>query len=128
LSLTLIPRYGTMGAGIAAAIGLILSNCVGLFFLNRLVGVWPYDLDHLKPIAAGVVAAGATFLIKSALPLPMGILSMLVVTPIFLVCFAALLPVFGLNESDRQLLAASWKAFLRMIRRDARTASGREPE
>lgn len=121
LGLALIPRYGAMGAGIAVAVGLTLANARGLFFLKRWVGVWPYDRRFLKPLAAGLPVAAGIFLIKPALPLPTGVPTILVVAPLFLACFAALVPVFGLSESDRQLLASLWKAVLRVARRDSRT-------
>lgn len=123
LSFTLIPPYGLMGAGAAAAIGLTLSNIVGLVLVRRLVGLTPYDRGHLKPLFTGILAAAVTYPIKLTLPLPAGVPTMLAVAPIFLAAFAALTLVFGLKESDRQLLASLWKAVLRKTPRKAKTQS-----
>ena len=110
LGIVLIPGYGIMGAGVAAATGLFLSNIVGLLLVRRLVGLWPYDRSYLKPIAIGTLSAAAAYLVKLALPFSAGIPTVLIIAPFFLACFAALVLVFGLSQSDRQLLASLWKA------------------
>lgn len=119
LSFALIPSYGLMGAGVAAATGLTLSNIAGLVLVRRLVGLSPYDRGHLKPLATGLLAAAVTYPIKLALPLPAGAPTILAVAPIFLAVFSVLTLGFGLKSSDRQLLASLWKAVLSRVPRRA---------
>jgi O-antigen/teichoic acid export membrane protein len=112
LGVILIPLYGNMGAGVATATGMILSNTVGLFFIWRLLGLWPYGRGYLKPLTAGLLAAAGVLVVKLVLPLPTGIPTILVVAPLFLTCFVALVLAFGLSSGDRQFLAALRKAVL----------------
>jgi hypothetical protein len=109
----LIPSYGMMGAGVAVATGMILSNALGLFQVKRLVGLWPYGRGYLKPLAAGVLAATAAYLVKLMLPSSTGITAILIVAPVFMVGFVVLVLAAGLSPSDRQFLAALQKALLR---------------
>lgn len=112
LGVMLIPHYGSMGAGVATATGLILSNTVVLFFIRRLLGLWPYGREYLKPLTAGLLAAAVAHAVKLVLPLPTGILTILVVGTLFLACFVALVLALGLSPGDRQFLAALRKAAL----------------
>jgi len=112
LGVILIPPYGSMGAGVATATGLILSNIVVLFFIRRRLGLWPYGRGYLKPLTAGLLAAAGAHVVKLVLPLPTGIPTILVVAPLFLACFVALAVAFGLSPGDRQFLAALRKAVL----------------
>lgn len=112
LGVALVPRYGIVGAGVAAATGPFLSNVVSLFFLKRFLGLWPYSRRHMKPFIAGILAAGGAYLVKLALPLSTGTLTILAVAPAFLAFFVVLILSFGLNSSDRQFLAALRKAIL----------------
>jgi O-antigen/teichoic acid export membrane protein len=112
LGVTLIPLYGGMGAGVATATGLILSNIIVLFFVRRLLGLWPYGRGYLKPLTAGLLAAAVAHVVKLLLPLPTGILTILVVAPLFLACLVAFVLAFGLSPGDRQFLAALRKAVL----------------
>ncbi len=112
LGVALIPLCGGMGAGVAAATGLILSNAVVLFFVRRRLGLWPYGRGYLKPLAAGLLAAAGAHVVNLMLPLPAGIPTILVVAPLFLACFVALVLAFGLSPGDRQFLAALRKAVL----------------
>jgi hypothetical protein len=106
---------GMMGAGVAVATGMVVSNALGLFQVKRLVGLWPYSRGYLKPLAAGLLAATAAYLVKLMLPLSTGIPTILIVAPIFMAGFVVLVLAAGLSSSDRQFLAALQKAVLRKV-------------
>lgn len=112
LAIALVPRYGIMGAGVAVATGLIMSNTVILFFVKRRLGLWPYSRRHLKPFTAGLLAAVGTYLVKLALPLSTGIPTLLVIAPLFAACFVVLILALGLSPSDRQFVSGLWQAVL----------------
>jgi O-antigen/teichoic acid export membrane protein len=117
LSYVLIRYFGMgmMGAGVAVATGMVVSNALGLFQVKRLVGLWPYSRGYLKPLAAGLLAATAAYLVKLMLPLSTGIPTILIVAPIFMAGFVVLVLAAGLSSSDRQFLAALQKAVLRKV-------------
>lgn len=121
-SFALIPFYGLMGAAAATAIAIVLANVATLFAVRRLLGFWPYTRWYVKPIIAGVLAAPLAYLGKLALPVPPGALTILVLGPLFLLGFAALILALGLSPSDRQFLGAFWTAVRRAARRGDRTA------
>jgi O-antigen/teichoic acid export membrane protein len=121
-NLALTPLYGFMGAATATATAVVLSNAITLVAVRRVHGFWPYDRPYIKPLTAGVIASAVTYLAKLALPLPTGIPSIIVLTPVFLAGFTAILLVLGLSDSDRQFLATLRAAFGRNLRK-ARTAS-----
>lgn len=124
MSLLLVPLYGILGAALATAAAILLMNTFTLLSVRRLLGFWPYNRLYLKPAAAGVLAAAGIYLGKLALSLPTGIPNVLVFGPLFVIIFAALLLLFGLSPSDRELLAALWDSARRVIRRGAQATSG----
>jgi O-antigen/teichoic acid export membrane protein len=107
------PVFGIMGAAVATATGLFLVNALTVFFVRRLLGSWPFNWLYLKPLAAGLLAAGGASLSRWALPLPDGLPTILVIGPIFLALFAVLTVALGLGDSDRQFLLAFWSAVRR---------------
>jgi len=111
--LALVPSYGLLGAATAAAAGLIAVNALTLFAVSRLLGFWPYNLLYLKPLSAGLLAAGASLAARWALQPSEGAAAILVLTPLFLVLFAAFSAAFRISDSDRQFLKASWSAMRR---------------
>lgn len=113
----LTPVFGLMGAAVATAAGIFLVNSLTVFYVKRMLGEWPYNRYYLKPLAAGLLAAGATMLLRWALPLPDGLVAVLVLGPTFLAIFAALNVALGLSESDRQFLSPYWAMLRRTVGR-----------
>ncbi len=109
----LAPFYGIFGAAVGTAVGLVLANVVTLFFVERRLGFWPYGRQNLKPVAAALLAAGATLLARQALPLPGGIPALAVLGAVFMVVFVGTIVPLGLNDSDRRFLEAFWAAIRR---------------
>jgi O-antigen/teichoic acid export membrane protein len=118
-SVALVPFYGMLGAGVAVAAGLVLQNLVTLVRVRQVLGVWPYNREYLKPLVAGLLAVSGSFLLRSMAPVLTGLPAIGVLAPLFLVGFFGLLLGFGLNPSDRQLIAALWTAVSRTARRNS---------
>lgn len=113
LNLALVPFYGLMGAAAATSVAVVLSNSFTLVSVRRLLGFWPYNREYARPLAAGACAAALAYLTKLVLPVPDGAISILTITPLFLLCFAGLLFLLGVSVSDRQFLATIWKGVRR---------------
>lgn len=52
LSLTLIPRIGIIGAGLAYLAGMFVTNITRLLFARKYIGFNPFNRDLLKPLTA----------------------------------------------------------------------------
>jgi O-antigen/teichoic acid export membrane protein len=64
LNLVLIPRYGIVGAAIAAAASLVLVDVVRIVEGFRLLGIQPYEWIVWKPVAAGIGTAMIVWLLR----------------------------------------------------------------
>ena len=119
-SLALVPFYGVMGAAIAAAGGIMLNNVMTLAAVRRKLGFWPYNRRYSRPVVAGLLAGGVIVLLKLALPLPAGAISILLLAPAFIIVFTVTLLALGLYPSDRQFLYSFWTAVrTRFVRGDS---------
>lgn len=58
LSMVLIRRYGLIGAAVAKTATLVLGNLVNVSANRFLVGLFPYNWNHLLLLGAGAVAFG----------------------------------------------------------------------
>ena len=121
LNFALVPAYGLYGAAIATSVAIVLANLATLFSVKGILGIWPYTYQYLKPVAAGAVAASATYLGTLALPLPTGAVTILALGPLFMIAFGVLLATMGLTASDRQFLSTFWNS-VRRTRRDTQKA------
>jgi O-antigen/teichoic acid export membrane protein len=117
LNLLLVPAFGIFGAAAAAAAALVLLNTVTLLFVNRFLGFWPFSARYAKPVIAGLLAAASTYLARLILTPYTGLPALLILAPLFLAVFVALLVVLGLSPSDRQFLTSFWAAVHRNVRR-----------
>jgi O-antigen/teichoic acid export membrane protein len=109
----LVPVYGVLGAAVATAAGLVSVNAVTLFSIKRLLNLWPYSRQYLKPLVAGLLAISGASLAGWWLSLPEGLVALLVLGSTFLLLFVILILALQLSESDRQFL----RAFLVAVRR-----------
>ncbi len=122
----LVPEFGLVGAAIGVSAAISLENAATLVMVRRRLGVWPFSPQYLKPLSAGILAAGAAYLARTSLPLPDGLPSILAVGVVFGVCFLLLLALFGLSSTDREFLRAFWEVARRYLRRLRRGRSGGE--
>ena len=115
VSFMLIPIYGILGAAAATAALIVCSNTITLVGVWQQLGFWPYDREYFKPAVAGALAVTGVYLVKLALGLPLGVLNVLILTPIFLTGFTVLLYTLGIGPSDRRLLGTFWASISRRI-------------
>ncbi len=120
-SVALVRPYGPMGAAVATALGVVLFNVASVLFVRRLLGVWPYNRQYLKPLAAGSLAAAGVLLARSVLSLPQGLLAVVILVPPFLLAFTVSMVALGLSASDQQFLNSVRAAVTRTGPRDTRT-------
>lgn len=103
LNLTLVPRWGMIGAAIATA-----STVGGLFTISLLIvrhslNLWPYDRRYMKGIAAGL---GTIVLLLGVRLLGLPPLANLLLTAAVAAAgFFGLLILLGLDPEDRDFIA-----------------------
>lgn len=113
----LIPAYGLIGAAIGASAAIVTENTLTVLAVRQRLGFWPYSPAFLKPLMAGLIAAGTTYLVEWALPLPGLLPTIVFVGGLFSVLFLALLFLFGSSDTDKEFLQAFWDVAKRHLRR-----------
>ena len=117
VSLALVPTLGMLGAALGMASAITTENTATMLAVKRRLGFWPYSWAWLKPLAAGVLAAAAAFLVGLVVPLPGFLVTIAVVGAVFGLGYLALLLLFGLNDTDREFIGAFRDVALRFLRR-----------
>jgi uncharacterized RDD family membrane protein YckC len=98
------------------ATAIITENTGTMGAVKWRLGFWPFNLAWLKPLAAGAIAAGATYAITALVTLPGGPIPNVMVFGGFLgVLFLALLFLFGLSDTDKEFLGAFWNVAKRYL-------------
>jgi len=113
LGVTLIPRFGLLGAAFAALGSVVLLHTQVLIEVRLWFGIYPFDRTILKPLAA----AGATLAVELALDshvAPAGLRIPLVVVA-GLVAYVTVLGGLGLAPEEARLVAGA-RAKLRAAR------------
>jgi O-antigen/teichoic acid export membrane protein len=124
-SFALVPSFSILGAALGMATAIIAENTGTMLAVRWRLGYWPYNWSWLKPIAAGLLAAAAAYLLKLVLSLP-AIPTILAVGAVFGIGYLALLLLFGLNDTDREFLSAFRDVALRYLRRGNPGGEGSE--
>jgi O-antigen/teichoic acid export membrane protein len=114
VSFALVPSLSILGAALGMSAAIITENTGTMLAVKRRLGFWPYNWTWLKPLAAGLAAAAAAYLVKVVLPLPI-IPTVLLVGAIFGLGYLVLLLLFGLNDTDREFLSAFRDVALRLL-------------
>lgn len=99
LGYMLIPSYGIVGAAVAAGAALALVNLIRLIEVRILMGLWPYELNIVKPCAAGVVAVALIHLVPLS-----GLVGLTVHLAVYILAYLSLLYGFGFDEADMLIL------------------------
>jgi len=124
-SVALVPSLGILGAALAAAASVVIVNAVTLTTVRRRLGYVPYNRAYLKPLVAGLVASAGLLALDLVLPLPAGIVTLVVLGPVFGVLFAGALLALGLSASDREMLREILAAVRRKVSRTKGPGGGR---
>lgn len=104
LNLLLIPRWGLVGAAVAAAIATTIRNLLPLAQVYVLYRMLPYNLSFLKPIAAGLAAWAAAWVVRRSFFSTESLLHTIVNVAILLAVYAGMILLLGLSEEDRAVL------------------------
>ena len=116
VSLVLVPRFGLIGAAIGMGTAIVTENTGTMAAVKWRLGFWPFNLAWLKPLAAGAIAATATYAITALVTLPGGPIPNIMIFGSFLgFLFLGLLFVFGLSETDKEFIGAFWNVAKRYL-------------
>ena len=106
LNALLVPRHGIDGAAMATLLALVTFQLMALIQTRLTLGMHPYGLCYLKPLAAGVAAFAAVALLKAAVgPLPY-LLAIVAYAAAYLLLYSGLLAVAGSDQKDRLVIDA----------------------
>lgn len=104
LNLFLIPRHGIVGAAWATTISTGLGSVVTCLEVNLLLRIFPYRLDFLKPLLAGLVSVAAVLLLgRYALP-SRSLVASIALAALFAPAYLGILLLLGLDQEDRIVL------------------------
>lgn len=109
LGVILTQRYGAFGTAISTSAALIIINAIRLLEVRLLLKMHPYRRDTLKPLAAGLISglftAGLLHLLDGLIAsnnfLSTQFPIQLILVPVFLGSYAALLILFKIGPEDR---------------------------
>lgn len=96
----LIPRFGVTGAALAALLHEIVANALPMLQLWFLYRILPYNPNIMKPLAAGVIAAGGALLLYAWLPASDDLLITLLHMMVALAIYAVVVQRLGLSSEE----------------------------
>src|SRR5712691_8370454 len=118
----LTPRYGAMGTAISTGLAICVLNFMRVLQVRVILKMHPYRWDVLKPVAAGVISAALVVAllyllrvshIHTTAHIGHSILSIqLLLIPVFLASYIALIRQFKGSPEDEIVLQALQKKFL----------------
>nr|WP_188423254.1 lipopolysaccharide biosynthesis protein [Haloferax sulfurifontis] len=114
LTFAFVRAFGLAGAALGTAVAIAVQNSVQVVLLRRFEGLWPFDATFLKPLGAGVVAAGVMLLVRETLAGPGGVVA---VTGAILgaVTYVVALVALGVNDRDRLVVTALAARYRRAV-------------
>ncbi len=105
LNIILIPRYGIVGAAVAAASTYFLDSGLTVVTVIKLYGIRPYDHTFVKPWIAGLIATGALAIMVTTGMMGTPSFLRLVTGGLFLLAiYVASLSVLGWEDGDREII------------------------
>lgn len=117
IDFALIPRWGLVGAAIAATLTSMLVNTLRVWEVYHYLKIWPFGIGILKPLAAAGVAGIVGYFVSYHLVIPIPQL-LLVVLGISLMGSVYLLVIILLKLSPEDLLiVGKLEKLLRLQRR-----------
>lgn len=104
MNILLIPRWGLLGAALAALISIAFINflrMIEVYFLYRML---PYNLSLLKPLTAGLVTLVVTLVLTRWYPDEAGFLYLAMGVLLVLVIDVVMLQLLGFPPEERMVL------------------------
>jgi O-antigen/teichoic acid export membrane protein len=115
MDLLLIPRWGLLGASVAALVGEAMVNLLRLLQVFYLFRILPYNRSFIKPLTAGVLALGMVLFVKSWLSVEMNLLYVVINVCILMAVYAAVILLLRLSPEDHALLVRLWQRADRIV-------------
>lgn len=106
LDVTLIPRYGLLGAAIAGSLAIMIFSVLRAAEVYHILKMHPFKRAYWKPVVAGLVAISATSALRLVLPAGRHTLELLLPLPVFLSLYVLLIYRLGLERDDKAVLLA----------------------
>jgi O-antigen/teichoic acid export membrane protein len=103
-SLLLIPHLGVTGAALATTLSIVIRNAMQMLEVYYLQRILPFSRSLLKPIAAGLIAAGVTLLIKTRVVSSSSIVQFVVGVAFLWGTYLLFLLLLKVSEEDRLVL------------------------
>jgi O-antigen/teichoic acid export membrane protein len=119
LSLLLVPRFGLMGAALAAAITVVTTNVWSLLAVRHRLRLFPYHAGYLKLVAPACLSVGSLLGLAHA---STNMHSHWEIAVLALLCayvsFIGPLLIFGLDAGDREVAKVVWSKIGQNFRRN----------
>jgi len=105
LNILLIPRWGLVGAAIAALTAAVVINLLRLTEVFVLFRLLPYNLSFVKPIIAGLVTLAVAVGLRLLMSHSLNLIAFAVSVAVILTVYAGTILVLGLSQEDRMVLS-----------------------
>lgn len=125
LNFLLIPRWGVVGAAIAAFVALSTINLLRMAQVYVLFRLLPHNASFIKPVAAGSVALLSILLIGHWLPGDERLLYLALQIGLLFAVYGSLIILLGLSKEDRLVLARVRRRMDSLLTRSRR--NGHQP-
>ena len=112
LNISLIPIYGYVGAACSVSITLAFIYIAGLIRVRQVHGIWPYDRQYLKGGLITCITVIILTVFNRVVQLNFAFFHVLVLSVLSFGVFIVGLLIIGLDDTDRELLAALQKKFV----------------
>lgn len=109
LTYLFISAFGLVGAALGTGLAIALQNGLQVLVLRHYEGLFAFDATFLKPLAAGLVMAGAMWLTRAAVG---GVAALAVGVPLGVAVYLGTLVALGVTAQDRlvvRTLAARYR-------------------
>ncbi len=105
LDLLLIPQYQLLGAAWAGALTVILNNILRLIQVYFIIpGLLPFNKSLIKPLFAGLVAVGFTYLLTLNVLIDFPFWQFLILAPTMAIIYIGMIWALKLSDEDQLIL------------------------
>jgi O-antigen/teichoic acid export membrane protein len=109
----LIPRWQLVGAAWAGALTIVINNTLRMIEVYFLVhSLLPFNRGLLKPLSAGLLAIGLTYLLTRLFPIDLPLLRLVLMAPIMWAVYVVAIWMLRLSDEDYLILNMARRRFL----------------
>ena len=106
LNFLLIPRWGVLGAGVAAFTSIATVNVLRVAEVWILYRLLPYNIELVKPAVAGITAFATYKMLVWLIPIPETFVYTVIQILLVFLVFLGMLWILGLSQEDHAVLAS----------------------